>query len=139
MKCIYCNHDCCKKGFYKTTQRYQCSTCKRYQQHIYTRKKISVEQTRQIIMLNNEGVGISSIGRLTGISKSSVVRKIKTIAAAIVKPVIDEQAQEYEMDELQTYAGNKHNRVYIMYVVNSLYFLLAPTEVGIFNLTPKRK
>jgi insertion element IS1 protein InsB len=118
MKCNYCNEVCRKKGFYKTTQRHQCISCKRYQQDCYVRLRISECQKQQIIKLNNEGVSISGIGRLTGMAKSSVMRKIKQIALKITRPAIKETGQEYEIDEMQTYAGSKNHIVYIIYAMN---------------------
>lgn len=118
MKCIYCNGACRKKGFCLQKQRYQCTSCGRYQQDSYVRPRINENQKVWIVKLNNEGTGISSIGRLIGIAKSSVARVMKSMAREAVPPVINESGQEYEIDELQTYVARKANPVYIMYAIN---------------------
>jgi insertion element IS1 protein InsB len=45
-----------------------------------------------IVALNNEGAGISSISRITGISKAHTINKLRSIADNIVrKPIIEEE------------------------------------------------
>ena len=99
MKCIYCKKECVKKGKYKTTQRYQCKHCKKYQQQKYIHPIISKRKYYWVLRLNNEGCGISSIGRLLSISKSSVQRVIICIASTLQKPVHNESYQSYEMQQ----------------------------------------
>ena len=77
MKCRYCNGNCIKKGRIENKQRYLCKTCKRYFQSEYVNKQCTKEDELMIMKLNNEGVGISSIGRLLKMSKSNVINKIK--------------------------------------------------------------
>ncbi|MBP9742738.1 MAG: hypothetical protein KBD37_05190, partial [Burkholderiales bacterium] len=71
-----------------------------------------------IVLLNNEGVGISSISRIVGISKSTVIRRLKSYADKLNKPIIQEDQQIYEMDELRTYVGKKSNECWIIYAIN---------------------
>ena len=81
MICKYCNGYCIKKGFQKEVQKYQCKSCRHYQQKIYTYRICTKQDEKLIAQLNNEGMGICSIGRITGISKANVVNKIKSIAS----------------------------------------------------------
>jgi len=118
MRCNYCKKQCIKKGKYKTIQRYQCKDCKKYQQQKYIRPIIPEYKYEWVIKLNNECCGISSIGRLLSISKSSVQRMIIRIASTIQKPVYKENNQSYEMDELRTYCSNKNNECWIIYAIN---------------------
>ena len=118
MKCFYCKKDCYKKGKRNGIQRYQCKHCKKYQQQKYIRQIIPEHKYEWVKNLNNEGCGISSIGRLLCISKSSVQRIIIRVASKIQKPVYKEEHQSYEMDELRTYCGNKTNECWIMYAIN---------------------
>jgi IS1 family transposase len=71
-----------------------------------------------IIKLNNEGVGISGIARLTGMSKANVVGKIKRMSGKALPEELVENGQEYEMDEVQTFIGKKENRCYLIYAIN---------------------
>ena len=118
MKCIYCNGQCIKAGKYKKIQRYQCKTCKRYQQESYTKQRIPQESYRWVHKLNNESSGISSIARILGISKSSVQRIIIRIASALKIPVYHETGQCYQVDELYSYCGNKQNKCWLIYTIN---------------------
>ena len=118
MNCKYCNNRCIKKGYNKNVQRILCKTCNRYQQENYTYNLCTKENEQMIIKLNNEGVGISSISRITGLSKANVVNKINAIAFKTEKPLIKEEQQEYEVDELYTYVKNKSNPCYVIYALN---------------------
>ena len=118
MKCIYCSEHCYKRGQRKEIQRYQCKKCGKYQQATYTKQRIPQEKYDWVVKLNNEGCGISSIGRLLRIAKSSVQRLIERIAATIKKPLHYEINQCYEMDELYTYCHHKANECWIIYAIN---------------------
>ena len=120
MECVYCKNNCIKKGKYKTIQRYQCKQCKRYQQQQYSKLIIPKDKYDWVLKLNNEGCGISSIGRLLEIAKSSVQRVIARIASKIQIPIYFESNQSYEMDELRTYCGNKKNECWVMYTINKI-------------------
>lgn len=119
MECIYCKGECKKAGKYKTTQRYQCKNCKRYQQTVYTKQRIPKEDYTWAHKLNNEGCGISNIARLLHISKSSVQRIIIRIAGKLQMPVYKEKGESYQVDELRTYCGNKGNECWIIYAINA--------------------
>lgn len=118
MNCNYCKGKCIKKGFYKTIQRYQCKACGRNQRRTYRNRKYTGWTDEQITVLNREGVGISSIGRILSIPKTSVQRRIKRVEKNKPKPVFTERGQVYEVDELYTYIGRKSNPCYIIYAIN---------------------
>jgi transposase-like protein len=106
MKCKYCKGSCIKKGYYKSKQLYRCKICFKYQRLTYTKHTITNDKTALIKSFYKEGLGTSSISRLLKISKSSVQRKLLILKIRIQKPIINEQNQEYEIDELRTYTGN---------------------------------
>ena len=58
------------------------------------------------------------MARITGISKSNIVNKIRMLGRKIEKPEINEVKQKYEMDEMTTVIGNKDDKNYIMYAIN---------------------
>ena len=68
--------------------------------------------------MNNEGMGISSIARILDIPKSSVMRIILRAESKIQKPDLKECHQEYEIDELRTFIGNKKNECWVCYAIN---------------------
>jgi transposase-like protein len=111
MKCIYCKGDCIKKGKIKNVQRYQCKHCGKTQQKRYSKPPIKEEKYERVRNLTKEGSSISSISRLLGISKSSVQRVIERIAAQTELKKEEEKDQEYEVDELRTFCGQKKTKV----------------------------
>lgn len=119
MNCKYCNHTCIKKGWYKTKQRYQCKSCNKYQLLIYKYEREKIN-TSQIVLLTIEGMSISSISRIIKVSKTTVMRRILEASQQLSKPVINESKQEYEVDEMCTFVGNRknHNYTYITYAIN---------------------
>lgn len=96
MNCNYCKGECIRKGFYKTTQRYKCKGCGRYQRQVYRNRNCRTFNER-ISVLNKEGVGISSISRILAIPKTSVQRQIERMRKDKPKPVFAESGQVYEV------------------------------------------
>ena len=111
MKCIYCQSDCIKKGKVKNVQRYQCKHCGKTQQRRYKKARIEEGKYEWVKNLTKESSSISSISRLLKISKSSVQRVIERIASAIENPVNQENGDQYEVDELRTFCGQKKTKV----------------------------
>jgi transposase-like protein len=83
MECKTCDKACVKCGFNKSIQRWFCKDCKLYSQEIYAYRICTVADEKIIISLNKEGVGISGISRITGMSKSNVINRIKLLAPLV--------------------------------------------------------
>ncbi|MEG1497711.1 MAG: hypothetical protein RR385_10105, partial [Clostridiales bacterium] len=107
MKCPYCQSKGIKKGMRNHIQRYHCPSCNHHFQASYQKLRIGPEEYAQVVKLNNEGCGISSIGRLLRISKSSVQRMLLKIAGNMEARHSQEENESYEIDELRTFCGNK--------------------------------
>jgi len=120
MNCKYCNSTCIKKGFQDGKQKYKCKSCNKNQRDTYTYRICDGKDEYYLILLNNEGMSISSMSRLTGISKANVVNKIRKIGRQISLPIIKEQGQQYEADEMKVLIGkkNKHCPNYLIYALN---------------------
>lgn len=115
--CNYCKTLCIKKGVRNGIQKYVCPDCGRYQQSKYTYKLYDVKQDEEIIRYSKEGCGISSIARLTGLSKSMVQLRLTEISNLLKKPVYKERNQEYELDGMSVkVAGEKD--IYLIYAIN---------------------
>lgn len=67
-------------------------------------------------MLTHEGCGIRSKGRVLGIAPSTVLARIKRIAARL-DPGPIAKGRTYEVDELATSVGPKTNRVWVAYAL----------------------
>src|ERR1044072_5007479 len=115
MECKYCQALCIKKGCQNRRQKYYCKKCRIYQQKTYTYRLCTANDEQNIIKLNNIGVGINGIARFTGISKTNVVKKIKHLSKRTMKPIIVEEQQQYEVDEMHTFIQNKKRPCYIIY------------------------
>src|SRR5271168_4248940 len=76
-----------------------------------------------------EGCGIRSIARLLNISASTVLKRIKTIAGAIKKPVIP-TGRQYEVDELKTYIKNKTKECWVIYALDRQSWQVVDLKVG---------
>ncbi len=120
MRCNYCKGMCIKKGKYGITQKYQCKACKKYQRAVYCYCRYDKDAEDQVRLLNNEGVGIASIGRILGMPRTSVLMVLSRAAAKTAEPDEREHSQEYEIDEVHTYIGKKASPCYITYAINRL-------------------
>lgn len=100
-----------------------------------------LKQDRQIAIqqLSSEAVGIRSIGRLLGCSASYVVKLIKLIASKIKRPVPFEYDQEYELDEMWSYEGNKRKECWLMWIINRRTRQVIDFVVGARNKANIRK
>jgi IS1 family transposase/transposase-like protein len=118
--CRYCAAACIKKGLYKSIQKYYCSSCHKYQREKYHYRLTTSKDDNNIVLLNNEGMSISSIGRYLQMAKTTVRRRILLISRKIIAPVYSETNQVYEVDEMQTFICRNHPScyTYIAYAMN---------------------
>ncbi|MNX61853.1 IS1 transposase [compost metagenome] len=115
LNCRYCTNPCIRKGIRNTIQQYYCKQCCKYQRAAYKNHFVDEIDRKNIVQLNNEGMGIRSIGRYLEMSPANVVRTIIHLQALVSKPVLKNVHQHYEVDELCTFIGNKTNRIWIAY------------------------
>lgn len=121
MKCKYCSKQTLvRKGKRGIKQRYQCKSCKKYQQDIYLYKLYDSSFDKEIRKLNAEGVGIRSMTRILGFSKRTLIRRILYLASQVKTPLFHEFNQVYEVDELWTFVGKNEPSHYswITYAMN---------------------
>lgn len=99
-------------------QYYQCSSCKKYQFKSHLKKRSVTHHSEMVVMLQNEGMSISGISRILKISKASVINLIRKEASSVKEFSFLEENQEYEVDELRTFVGNKKAETWITYAIN---------------------
>lgn len=106
--CKHCGSACWKSGVEKATgkQRYRCKKCGKSQQVNYSYKAYSPNLNENIVALTKEGVGILGTARLLSISPTTLISRIKKIAAEIKEPVLS-KGKTYEVDELRTFIKKK--------------------------------
>lgn len=80
----------------------QCKNCGKYQQNIYTYNRYDPKDDNNIKLLNAKGVRISSMSRILGYTKRTIIRRVLYLASKIVKPVCLGYNQVYEVDEMWT-------------------------------------
>lgn len=117
-RCRHCYGALNRYGKRGRLQRYRCQDCSRVQQLHYRIKRKEEIDTILLVKLHNEGMGISGIARILEVSKSTVQRKLVNLSEKIRVPEIIESNQEYEVDELKTFIGNKKNESWVMYAIN---------------------
>ena len=134
MNCNHCHGTCIKKGWSKTTQKYQCKVCLKYQRLEYVYQSYCVSD-QQIVILTKEGCGIKSTGRILNISPITVINRLLKIGDSLIRRVPVLLDGVYEVDELFTYLGNKKNRICIAYSINQKTKEVIDIVVGKRNKT----
>ncbi len=101
LKCKYCSQQCIKMGFQKNgNQKWQCKSCKKYQQKEYSYNAYLSSTNSWIVKLLNEGTGVRSIVQILKVAIGTVLTRIKSIASTLKRKVVYEQSQTYEIDKL---------------------------------------
>lgn len=119
MKCKTCKTLAVKNGRQPNgKQRYRCKRCKVSFQSTYNYKAYRKDIDKNIYSLLIESVGVRAIGRLLKISKTTVISRIKSMASKIIKPILGEKHQYYELDEMRVVVGYKENQAWLTYAIN---------------------
>lgn len=118
MNCLKCKAVLVKNGKSKNgSQRYYCTTCRKYCQSSYRYRACIKSIEDQIVILLKESCGVRSISRILKISAVTVLKKIVSIARSIARPFTIVKGQEYEVDELRTYISNKSRLCWVVYAL----------------------
>jgi len=119
MKCRKCKAVAVKNGKQSSgRQRYYCSSCKHSFQRSYRYNACNHKVDNKIFLLQNESVGICGISRLLRISKSTVLKRIRSKGLVIKKPIFKETQQYYEVDEMRVVVSNKETQAWVTYAIN---------------------
>ena len=101
MECKYCGGICVKDGTQSNSrQRYECKSCHRKQQALYSYNAYQKGINDEIVTLTKEGVGIRSTARILDISPTTLLSRIVQIAHTISRPPVINQ-RTYDMDEIK--------------------------------------
>jgi len=105
--CQYCKGKLYKHGKSgEGKKRFRCRVCGKTQLEQYSYNAYDPQLDQNIIALTKEGVGIQGTARLLGISPTTLISRIKKIAAEIKEPVLS-KGKTYEVDELRTFVKKK--------------------------------
>ena len=120
MDCPKCRSSQSKKnGFRRGKQSYRCKNCgTQYVAHPCSRAySPQIKQTCIEMYLN--GMGIRGISRVSKISHPTILNWIQEAGESLSDEAQDEEIPEItEIDELQTFVGNKRNKYWVWTVVN---------------------
>ncbi len=94
-------------------KQFYCKCCKKRFIDYYSNRAYIKDINDRIIVLIKEGVGIRSVARILQISTTTVLKRILSIAKRIQPPILSFN-KTYEVDELNTFIGNKSNRIWIV-------------------------
>ncbi|MBO9684117.1 MAG: IS1 family transposase [Flavisolibacter sp.] len=118
INCKFCKGRCIQYGRQGHQQRFKCKVCGKTQQAQYKKHAYGNRDLNSwIIRLIKESCSTRGIARLLKISIITVVRRIRQIAASIVKPAIRMNLNKIEVDELKTYIKRKSNEYWIAYAL----------------------
>jgi IS1 family transposase len=110
-------------------QRYRCKSCNKTQLQSYVKPAYEASVNSNIAAYVKEGCGIRSIARLLKIAAGTVLKRIKTIANCIKKPIIS-TGRIYEVDELRTYIKNKNKECWVIYALDKQSRQVVDLKVG---------
>lgn len=121
LKCSYCSKESCiRKGIRGLVQKLFCKECRRWQQNSYCNHRYCERFEKEVQLLHNEGMSVSSTGRYLHISKSSVQMLMERRAAKLSFKIPGEMNQDYQIDELQTFIrrNTEADRYYVISIMN---------------------
>lgn len=119
MKCRKCNGSAVKNGKQSNgRQRYLCKKCKYSFQRSYQYQAYRKNTNKNIYSFLRESVGITATSRLLSISKTTVIKRIKTMASQITAPILNERYQYYELDEMRVVVNYKQKEAWVTYAIN---------------------
>lgn len=130
MSCPYCQGNCIRKGIRQSTQQWRCAGCGRYHRSAYRYKACGPDTDKRLIALTKEACGIRSISRLMRISPTTVVARTLRISRTLGPPMPIATRCHYEVDEINTYCGNKKRRIWLAYALERKSRTVVALAVG---------
>ena len=97
MKCRFCHSlDVVKSGHVRNKQRYKCKECKKNYVTDITSRGMSLGIKMEAIRLLKEGMGLRGIGRILGVSATTVMVWVRNYAS-----IIEEMIQENKVKNIE--------------------------------------
>jgi len=110
--CKKCGSTCCiKKGKANNKQRYKCKSCGYLFVLGDKRKKITEEGKALAVLLYSTGkASYGFIARLFNVSRTAVLKWIRTIGKGLPEPSVDSEIKEVEIDEMWHFLNKKNEK-----------------------------
>ena len=120
MKCPKCNSSqIVKNGYRRGKQCFRCRQCDRQFVPNPRNKPYSPEVKQLCLKMYLNGMGLRGIERVTEIHHTTIMNWIKDAGLKLPDAPEESEIPEItEIDELQTFVGNKKNKVWLWTVVN---------------------
>ena len=120
MKCPNCNStQTSKNGHRRERQCYKCKQCGRQFLESYRAWRYSDDVKQLCIKMYLNGMGLRGIERVTDIHHTTVLHWIREAGHRLPDaPESEEIPEVTDLDELQTFVGNKRNKLWIWTAVN---------------------
>ena len=120
MICPECQSSNLKKNGHKRgKQNYFCKNCRLQFIDSYSSLGSPDSVKKYCLHLYLEGNGFRRIERLTGVSHNTVINWVKLAGLSLPQqPDYDEIPEVAQIDELQTFVGNKKNKIWLWTAVN---------------------
>ena len=115
MKCPECKSDHINKNGHRgQKQNYICVNCGRQFIHSYETKGYSDDVKRTCLKMYVNGLGFRGIERVTGVSRTTIMDWVKQVGKLLPDSYNPETIPEVgELDELETFVGQKKNKIWI--------------------------
>ena len=120
MQCPKCQSSRNKKnGFRRGKQSYRCHDCGHQFVESPTPRAYHPQVKQLCLKMYLNGMGFRAIARVTNIDHTTIINWVKQSTETLSDEPLDSEIPEItEIDELQTFVGNKKNKVWIWTVVN---------------------
>ncbi len=120
MQCPKCGSEHIRKnGHRRGKQNHICVRCSRQFIEQYTSQGFSLEIKQLCLKMYVNGMGLRAIARVVETTHTSIITWIKQIAAKLPDAYAPEQLPQVgELDELETFVGQKKSKVWIWTVVD---------------------
>lgn len=131
MNCQYCSLVCVKAGKQRNgVQKYLCKNCSKYQQRSYSYKACDYANKLLFQKCLQAGNGLRGSLLITGVAVSTQLRWIRRWGKNRDIRQTFSVGDEYEIDELCTYVGNKKNRKWVISAISKSTGKVVATTVG---------
>lgn len=120
MRCPKCNStETVKNGHRKHRQSYKCKQCSRQFLESYRQWRYSDDVKQLCIKMYLNGMGLRGIERVTDIHHTTVMHWIRAAGHELTDaPNTEEIPEITDLDELQTFVGNKRHKIWIWTAVS---------------------
>ena len=132
MKCPKCNASLVSKnGHRKGRQCYKCKQCGRQFLDHYPSWQYSNDVKQLCLKMYLNGMGLRGIERVTDIHHTTILHWVRAAGLSLPDaPESPEIAEIADLDELETFVGNKQNKLWIWTAVNHFQAAILAWVIG---------